>query len=63
MFDLQGAAGVPRNGRAHGMRDMPQEGTEQDPVRQRPLCVQRLPHPGAGHYHRAVYGRDLEGPR
>ena len=35
---------------------MPQERTQQDPLRPRPLCLQQLPHPWAGQHLRALPG-------
>ena len=38
------------------------EGAQQDPLRQRPLRVQRLPHPGHGQHLRPVPCRNLRRP-
>ena len=62
MSDLRRAAGISRTGHGDGVRRLPQERAQQDPLRPRSLCLQQLPHPGAGRHLRALPGVRLHRP-
>ena len=62
MSDLRRAAGISRTGHGDGVRRLPQERAQQNPLRPRPLCLQQLPHPGAGRHLRALPGVRLHRP-
>ena len=62
MSDLRRAAGISRTGHGDGVRRLPQERAQQNPLRPRSLCLQQLPHPGAGQHLRALPGVRLHRP-